>query len=1003
VTVTGEVRGMATNNGLTRLVQKMRRQFGDATPDGDLLADFAFRRDEAAFAELVARHGPLVLGVARRHLPDRHAAEDVVQATFAALARTAGRLGRPPSLVNWLYTVAIRQARKARLRYARQAARLQRLPSPAAVVDPLAVASGRELVGVIDDELGGLPAAYRLPLLLCAVEGLSREEAARKLGWPAGSVKGRLERGRELLRRRLARRGLTVPAILAGGRLAAPAEALPPAIVQTVTRAALAAPAASRLWPAALVLLAATLGVGIHLASGSAPQPTTPSPPPAADAVPPTDVLGDPLPRGAVARLGTGRLRPGAGIEALAYSPDGTKLACWSGSHENRGALTIWDAKDGRLSRRVELPKAQAKLLRWLPDGRGVAVLRLDEDDYFVWDFADPAAPLPPTKPNSRLNVSRVGEICSLAVSNDGRWLATGQKAQAGENRPIDLWDLGFDRPLSALHRRKLGELPGHGYQLAFTPDGRALYALGRTQQRDQSVLPPPGGGPIPIMPGRRADTAKLARFEISTGVEQVSAEIPAPGGSFFTHLPYSATVLVSPDGRNLVTVHQDGTIRVWDTDASREIRSWEIEPVTANPNRRAMPLTGIAVSSDGRTLLMSDGFDGLRRWDVGTGKETGIAKPSRQNLQALAVSPDGKQVAAGDTMGDVRLFDAATMEDRARRPGHENLIDNIHVLPDGKTALTAAADGTVRRWDLDTGRETRRTTLETPGFSWSTGFTNDGRGLVGRNYWGAPGRGVSAIYSRHEKYYWNVETGKRMALAEAIADPKQWILSGPAADRLLCVNLNDQFVTLRDWPTGRVRQSFAQPGGSYGTTAAAISPDGSAVAVAGEESSGGLRNAGVVTIFDSATGEPKHRVHSFQALPSTLAALPDGSGFIIGSQVTTAPWAAGRPQPPYPSDQALVEYSATTGEQVRQFVPPNRPAGQYRSVSALAVSRDGRLLGAAEDDFGVYVYETATGKLRCQFKGHRNNVTALAFTPDGRRLISASRDLTGLVWDVDR
>src|SRR5205814_4117695 len=108
----------------------------------------------------------------------------------------------------------------------RQLAALGRVPGPTPPADALAEVSGRELVTIIDDELARLPAAYRLPLLLCAVEGLSREEAARRLGWPAGSVKGRLERGRELLRTRLAKRGLTMPAVLTSGLLTTPAEAL---------------------------------------------------------------------------------------------------------------------------------------------------------------------------------------------------------------------------------------------------------------------------------------------------------------------------------------------------------------------------------------------------------------------------------------------------------------------------------------------------------------------------------------------------------------------------------------------------------------------------------------------------------------------------------------------------------------------------------------------------------------------------------------------------------
>src|SRR5262245_62150273 len=105
---------MRTGDVLAGVVQHLRKRYGPALTDGDLLARFVRERDEAAFTELVRRHAGLVLGVARRQLGDRDGAQDVFQTTFLALARQSGRLGRPASLVNWLYTVALRHARKVR-------------------------------------------------------------------------------------------------------------------------------------------------------------------------------------------------------------------------------------------------------------------------------------------------------------------------------------------------------------------------------------------------------------------------------------------------------------------------------------------------------------------------------------------------------------------------------------------------------------------------------------------------------------------------------------------------------------------------------------------------------------------------------------------------------------------------------------------------------------------------------------------------------------------------
>jgi RNA polymerase sigma factor (sigma-70 family) len=281
---------MAAAESLTRLVHHLRRRCCAGPTDGEMLDRFARHRDEAAFAELVGRHGRLVHGVARRHLPDRQAAEDVVQATFLALARNARRLGRPPSLANWLYTVAVRQSRTARVRFARQRALLARLPVPAAAPDPLAAVSGRELVTIIDEELTRLPATYRQPLLLCAVEGLSRDEAAVRLGWTLGAFRGRLERGRELLRKRLTARGLTVPAVLAGGLLATPAEALPAALVRAVVRAAVAVPATSGMLRMTIALVTVgglCIGGGATFWSGGPGLHGPATPPAPAAAIPP--------------------------------------------------------------------------------------------------------------------------------------------------------------------------------------------------------------------------------------------------------------------------------------------------------------------------------------------------------------------------------------------------------------------------------------------------------------------------------------------------------------------------------------------------------------------------------------------------------------------------------------------------------------------------------------------------------------------------------------------
>jgi RNA polymerase sigma factor (sigma-70 family) len=176
-----------------------------------LLERYLECRDEAAFEAIVARHGPMVLGVCRRMLADRTDVEDAFQATFLVLVRRARHLGPRDAIGPWLYGVASRVAMRARSEAARRRRFQPLTPEVAVVVDQRSTAD-REIGEILDQELGRLPSKYRSPIVLCYLEGQTHEEAARQLKWPIGTVKGRLARARDLLQSRLVRRGLT-PAV----------------------------------------------------------------------------------------------------------------------------------------------------------------------------------------------------------------------------------------------------------------------------------------------------------------------------------------------------------------------------------------------------------------------------------------------------------------------------------------------------------------------------------------------------------------------------------------------------------------------------------------------------------------------------------------------------------------------------------------------------------------------------------------------------------------------
>jgi RNA polymerase sigma factor (sigma-70 family) len=220
----------------------------DGLSDGCLLEQYLTGSEvdsQEAFRALVVRHGPMVFGICRHVLNEQHEAEDAFQATFLVLAQKGGTIRNRTVLAGWLHEVAHRIAIKARL----SAARRRTLERQAMAMSPSATEPNRqsetaawnELRPVLHAEVDRLPDKYRLPVILSYLEGKTNEEVAEILGWPVGTVKGRLSRARDLLRSRLMRRGLTLSAVflltaLSQGRVFA--EVVPAELVRQTVRLA---------------------------------------------------------------------------------------------------------------------------------------------------------------------------------------------------------------------------------------------------------------------------------------------------------------------------------------------------------------------------------------------------------------------------------------------------------------------------------------------------------------------------------------------------------------------------------------------------------------------------------------------------------------------------------------------------------------------------------------------------------------------------------------------
>jgi RNA polymerase sigma factor (sigma-70 family) len=247
---------------LNAVVDFIRRFAIDGPSDRELLEQFTRRRDEDAFACLIRRHGPLVLGLCRRLLRREQDAEDVFQATFLVLARKAASIRKREALASWLHGVAVRLAMRARaVRRRWQERPVMDVP----VHDPLPEFIWRDLRRVLDEEIHCLPHKYREPFVLCHLQGKTNPEAAQELGCPLGTILSRLARARELLRKRLVRRGVSLCTGLLLSALAenATSAAVPSAYFEKTMKAAMVFAAAKRAVGGVVSVQAAALAEGV--------------------------------------------------------------------------------------------------------------------------------------------------------------------------------------------------------------------------------------------------------------------------------------------------------------------------------------------------------------------------------------------------------------------------------------------------------------------------------------------------------------------------------------------------------------------------------------------------------------------------------------------------------------------------------------------------------------------------------------------------------------------
>jgi WD40 repeat protein len=700
---------------------------------------------------------------------------------------------------------------------------------------------------------------------------------------------------------------------------------------------------------AALFLL--PLLIGIATSAGDDKRPASPKDPA-------VDLLGDPLPKGVLMRMGTVRFRHGAQIQQLQYSRDGKVLASQGADQ----VIRLWETTSGKELQALHVPESVNAPFALSPDGKLIATTNFMR--VRIWEV----------KTGKELHGidDQNGNNTALVFSPDGKTLAVTSGADE-----IRLIDVSAGKESSRMKGpQNQGNQGFFHQQLSYSPDGKFLAMQGFRDNKSVVDFIPIGG-----------DSKESRNIEL----EQQN----------------SAYQMFAPDHKTMAMWGNDQDVHVVDLKNGKDLHKFNMQ----------QGLTSMAYSADGKYLAVGTGNNELLIWDVTTGNPANPQETPKTPVQVMAFSPDGKSLAfSGGTCSVIRIIDFKKGKDIHAAQGHQAAVSQVAVSPNGKVLGTLGEDHLLILWDLTNGKEIRRIEMpaDQPGVpafgtvefapdgkhfavSWSnqplvlyetaTGkeirtfgdkdnpvgvlnvaFTPDGKSVAG-----ACGDGVVR--------FWDMRTGKEQRrYPEPTGDPA---------------------------PPGEVPgEVLPVPGG---ISLLAFSPNGKLMITLGADIGDNPNNSyTILRVWELATGKERQKIRvKYAGDPNGVIRDQLGLRGGIGGGVALADIAyAGGSQ----SGMAVSpngRYVALTmgasiqlidmvkGKEIRQF------GAQGETLSGTAFSPDGKTLAAGASDGTLRFWEVATGTALHEFEGHRGSVTSLVFAPNGKTLVTGGDDTTAMTWDV--
>jgi WD40 repeat protein len=632
-----------------------------------------------------------------------------------------------------------------------------------------------------------------------------------------------------------------------------------------------------------------------------------------------TDACGDPLPEGAIARLGTVRLRPGAAVSSVAFSPDGKILASADWSRR----IHLWDVASGKELRQIAEDQVGGRVA-FTPDGKTLASAGVVDKAIRLWDVTT----------GKELRHCAGDPTDYFAFSPDGRILAGTTK-----NKTIRLWEVATSKELRQLDNQD------QVYSLGWTADGKTL-ACG-------------------------ADNGNIRLWEISTGKEL---------RRLVGHRGVVSQLTWNADGKMLVSGGSDGTVRFWEVSTGKELRRLGEETGEQQAKRKKQKdsekvtpnlgwIQGLVLSGDGKTIFAaSQDSRCIWRWDLASGQEL-APLVGNQRVFCLTKSADGKMLASGGALHAIELWDLTTAKPIHLFTGPWGRPFDVVFSPDGKFLFSAGEDRTIHQWEIATWKETRQFNGHQDSV-FRLGLSADGKMLASSGYdgtvrlWNATeGKEVGRLGG--PQFGW-VRTlalspdGKKLAALGAVWDTStlkeldnfeqtRKLFGYPAFSpdgKTLAVGPDDNgYIRLLDamkWKEqSRLKDHYSS------VYHPIISPNGKVLALGtgpeSQPSDPASKEKGSVQLWDVARGKLTRHFAGHLNSVFAVAFSPDGKTLASGSGDN---WNR--------SDDTVRLWEVATGKERRCF------RGHRNLVGSVAFSPDGRILASTSEDTTVLIWDVA-------------------------------------------